>query len=250
MTEETLDHILGSRLRLYQKKKGYRFSLDSLLLAHFVSLKKHARVIELGCGNGIIVLILAGIFAQVEFIGLEIQDDLVTLAQKNVRFNNLDRNIKIVKADAGKIKNYFPASSFDCVIFNPPYRKLTSGRINPDSEKAIARHEIKGSLNIFVNAAKYLLKPSGKVFAIYPAKRLAELILRFRESNIEPKKMKLVFSDDVSPAEFVLIEGRKESHEELQAEQPLFIYRKDKRYTEELMLIFRKLSSLQGDDAG
>ncbi|HES59868.1 MAG TPA: methyltransferase domain-containing protein, partial [Caldithrix sp.] len=158
MSEETLDEILNSSFRLYQKKKGYRFSLDSLLLANFVSLKNTKSVIELGCGNGVVTLILARHFSNVNFTCVEIQEDLADLAKKNVHINSLENNVAILKADASKINNYLPPQSSDAIYFNPPYRKLNSGRINPNSEKAIARHEIKGSLIIFLKAAQYLLK--------------------------------------------------------------------------------------------
>jgi tRNA1Val (adenine37-N6)-methyltransferase len=250
MSEETLDNILNGSFRLYQNKKGYRFSLDSLLLAHFVSLKNIKNVIELGCGNGVVTLILARVFSNVNFTCVEIQEDLADLAKKNVHINSLENNVTILKADASKIKNYFPPQSNDAIYFNPPYRKLNSGRINPDSERAIARHEIKGSLTTFLKAAQYLLKPSGKLFAIYPAKRMVELISRLRENNIEPKRMKLVFSDYSSSAEFVLMEARKESREELRIEQSLYIYQDENIYTPEMKAIYRELSGLPGDVVG
>jgi len=95
-----------------------------------------------------------------------------------------------------------------------------------------------------------LLKPSGKLFAIYPAKRMVEMISQLRENNIEPKRMKLVFSDYTSNAEFVLMEARKESREELRIEQSLYIYQDKNIYTPEMKAIFRELSGLQGDVGG
>jgi tRNA1Val (adenine37-N6)-methyltransferase len=250
MEEESLDEILDGHLQVFQKKKGYRFSLDSFLLAHFVSLKPCTSVIDLGCGSGIIILILAKRFPHVNCTGLEIQENLATLAKKNTQLNGLDSRIKILVGDARKIKDIVLAHSFDTVIFNPPYRKLKSGRINPQLEKAIARHEIKGSLNIFLQAAQYLLKPGGRVFTIYPAKRLVELVYLFRQSGIEPKKMKLVFSDNVSEAEFALVEGKSGSREELKMAPPLFIYDQNKNYTQEMAGIFTELSRFPADGGG
>ena len=238
MNEETLDEILAGRLRVFQKKKGYRFSLDAILLAHFVALKSKSKAIDLGTGSGIIPLILATRFPHVAWIGLEIQSELALLANKSVGLNCLQDHINIVNGDALKIKDIFPAHSFDAVTFNPPYRKINSGRINPDQEKAIARHEISGSLKEFLQAAKYLLKPAGSVFTIYPAKRLAELVSLFRANSMEPKRMKFVFSDVKSAAEFVLAEGRSGSREELKIEPSLVIYDQDKRYTSQMNCIF------------
>lgn len=250
MEEETLDEILGGRLRVFQSKKGYRFSLDSILLSHFVSLKPRTHVIDLGCGNGIILLILAKRFPHVNFVGLEIQETLSTLAQKNTQLNSLDKRIKIFTGDARNIKKFFKTRSFDTVTFNPPYRKINSGRINPYPEKAIARHEINGSLKDFLTAAKYLLKPAGRVYTIYPAKRLVELVYLFRSHDIEPKIMRLVFSDKVSEAEFVLVEGKSGSREELKIKSPLFIFNRDKNYSKEMTGIFNELSRFPADDDG
>ena len=247
MEEETLDKILDGHLRVFQKKKGYRFSLDSILLAHFVSLKPRTCAIDLGCGNGIILLILAKRFPHINCTGLEIQENLALLAQKNTQLNGLDSRIKILAGDAQKITDIFCSHSFDTVIFNPPYRKLNSGKINPYPEKAIARHEINGSLKDFLKAAQYLLKPAGKVFTIYPAKRLVELVCLFRNSDIEPKKMKLVFSDNFSEAEFALVEGKSGGREELKMAPPLFIYDQNKNYTEEMAGIFTELSRFPAD---
>jgi tRNA1Val (adenine37-N6)-methyltransferase len=248
--DETLDTILDGHLRLLQNKRGYRFTVDSILLSHFVSLKQHARAIDLGCGNGIILLILAKRFPHIKCAGLEIQEKLAQLARKNSQLNDLSERVEIFYGDARSIKNILPAKSFDAVIFNPPYRKLNSGRINPQREKAIARHEINGSLKDFLTAAGHLLKPGGRVFTIYPAKRLVELVYLFRKGNIEPKRMKLVFSDSVSEAQFVLAEGRSGSSEELKIEPPLFIYDQDRNYTREMSGIFSELSRFPADGGG
>jgi tRNA1Val (adenine37-N6)-methyltransferase len=238
--EETLDEILDGRLQLFQKKKGYRFSLDSILLAHF----------ELGCCNGITLLVLAKRFPNVHFAGLEIQENLAALARKNSQINDLEDRIEIHSGDARDIKKAFPARSFDTAIFNPPYRKLNSGRINPLQEKAIARHEIIGSLKDFLTAAKYLLNHSGTVFTIYPAKRSVELIYLFRNSGIEPKKMRLIFSDNSSEAELILVEGKKGGREEMKIEPSLFIYDQNRNYTAEISGIFNELSRFPSDGDG
>lgn len=250
MEEETLDEILDGRLRVFQSKKGYRFSLDSLMLAHFISLKTRSRAMDLGCGNGIILLLLAKCFPKVQFIGLEIQEKLASLARKNAQVNDLENRVNIVSGDARHVKNIFPAHSFDTVIFNPPYRKLNSGRTNPLQEKAIARHEIIGSLKVFLIASKHLLKPAGKVYTIYPATRFVELVHLFRNSNIEPKRIKPVYSNNFSEAEFTLVEGRQGGREELKMEPPLFIYDHDRNYTPAMSAIFSELSHSPSDDDG
>lgn len=243
MDDETIDEILEGSLKIRQSKHGYRFNLDSLILAAFVSLKSHCVNLDLGCGNGVIAMVLAKRYPLTKWTGLEIQEGLALLAGKNAEQNQLEKRVTIVAGDAREVKRIFSANFCDNVVFNPPYRKLFSGRINPAAEKAIARHEIKGSLADFIVAAGYLLKPQGHVFTIYPSTRLVELISLFRKNNIEPKRMKPVYSDKLSAAEFVLVEGRKGGREELKMEPPLFIYDKPQKYSTEMKKIFSDLAS-------
>lgn len=249
--QESVDEILDGRLKICQSRQGYRFNLDSLILAHFVSsLKSRSVNLDLGCGNGIIALVLANRYIQTRWHGLEVQDGLEMLAQKNVLLNNLERRVIIDKGDARNIKKIYKPHTFDHIVFNPPYRKLSSGRINPLAEKAIARHEISGSLSHFLLAAKQTLRPKGRVFTIYPATRLVELVSLFRKNSIEPKRMKLVFSDTVSDAGFVLVEGRSDSREALKMEPPLYVYDEQKKYTQAMKKIFTDLTSPPGSGDG
>jgi len=248
--EETVDEILSGRLKIRQSRRGYRFNLDSLILAHFTSAGAGSMNLDMGCGNGIIALVLANRFPQTHWHGLEIQKGLATLARKNVEQNGLDGQVIVDEGDAREYKRIYKPHMFDNIVFNPPYRRMNSGRMNPLQEKAVARHEVSGSLAQFLTAAKYILKPKGRVFTIYPATRLVEMISLFRQSDIEPKRMKLVFSDSASDAEFVLIEGRNSAREELKIESPLYIYKEYKKYTPSMKQIFTDLSSSPDACAG
>ena len=241
--EETDDEILGGSLKIRQSARGYRFTLDSLMLAGFASVKPRSVNLDLGCGNGILALVMARRHPLTRWIGLEIQEGLAKLACRNVEQNGLEKRVAIVTGDARDVGRAFPSHSFDNVLFNPPYRKMSSGRMNPLSEKAIARHELQGSLADFLAASKVLLKPKGRVFTIYPATRLVELVSLFRRTGIEPKRMKLVFSDASSDAAFVLAEGRNGSREELKMEPPLYIYDAQKTYTPEMKKLFSDLAA-------
>lgn len=250
MDEETTDEILDGRLKIRQSRRGYRFNLDSLILAHFASLKPRSVNLDLGCGNGVIALVLARHYTQSRWHGLEVQEKLAALAEKNVQDNDLERRVIIDVGDAQGIKKIYEPHFFDNIVFNPPYRKINSGRINPLEEKAVARHEIKGSLADFLAASRYLLKPKGRVFTIYPARRLVELVFLFRKNDMEPKRMRLVFSDAASDAAFVLAEGRWGSREELKMEPPLFIYEAHKKYTGDMKNIFSELASAREASGG
>jgi tRNA1Val (adenine37-N6)-methyltransferase len=239
---ETLDYLLECRICIIQKNNGYRFSLDALLLAHFIRLRKDDKVIEFGTGSAVIPLILQNRYLCKKMIGMEIQKELAETASRSVKLNAMEDRIEILHADVRQIKKYFPPESFNVVFFNPPYRKRLSGRVNPNSEKAVARHELSGSCADFVAAAKYLLKANGIVFCIYPASRLVELICRFRENSIEPKRLRMVHTDRQSRAEFILLEGVKRAGEELNVMPPLYIYDDTCRYTDEMKDLFKVLS--------
>jgi tRNA1Val (adenine37-N6)-methyltransferase len=241
-TGETVDDILGGRIKIFQKEKGYRFSLDSILLAYFIRLKRNDRVVDLGTGSGIIALILAYRFDLQSVIAVEVQEELVDMARRSISLNGLQSKIDVRQGDVRKVQNFLEPQSFDAVVFNPPYRKLDSGKINPNEEKAIARHEIMGTIADFLSSAKYLLKNTGSVHLIYPARRGAELIYQMRLNSIEPKRICMVHSSSSSCAEFILTEGTKKGGEELTVMPPLFIYDEKGTYSREMEGIFMEIS--------
>ena len=239
---ETVDPILDGKLKIIQKEKGYRFSVDALLLAHFVRLRKNDRILELGTGGGVTSLILARRWRCEGAVGLEIQGDLHEMARRNAALNGLEDRVRMVHGDVRVIGRFLEAQSFDVVVFNPPYRKIRSGRVNPDDQKALARHEIAGSLEDFLKAAAWALKGTGRVFTIYPAARMAELFDRMRAVRLEPKRAAVVYSHEASEGEFVLAEGRKGGREALKVLPPLFIYERTGKYSPAMKEIFRDLA--------
>ena len=249
-TTETVDGILAGRLRIIQRKRGYRFSLDALLIAHFADLRNGDDLIDLGTGSGIIALILAQRFRCGRVLGIEIQDELVAIAKRNVVLNGLAGRIEIRRGDVRCPETLCGPQSFSAAVFNPPYRRLRSGRTNSDPEKAVARHEIEGTVADFLAAAVYALRPEGRVYAIYPAVRMAELISRMRECRIEPKRLRLVHSRLDGEGEFVLVEGVKGGREGLNVAPPLFIYQDARGYTPEMTEIFRDLSAFPARGGG
>ena len=232
--DETMDKLFHGSLRVLQKEKGYRFSVDAPLLAHFVTLRKGDRVVDLGTGSGVIALILALRFAEVSIAEVEIQKELADIAGRNIELNGLGDRIRVYPGNVKKIKEIFDPRSFDVAVFNPPYRRLNSGRINPDAERAVARHEIRGAIDDFLASASYLLKDSGRVYVIYPASRGVQLIARMRKNGMEPKKLRVVYSSSSSGAVFILAEGVKGAGEELEIMPPLFIYGNVGRYSDEM----------------
>jgi tRNA1Val (adenine37-N6)-methyltransferase len=241
-TGETADKLMGGSVLVLQKEKGYRFSIDAILLAHFVDLAGHDSACDLGTGSAVIPIILSKRHYRVKIAGVEIQNELADMAMRNVRLNDLEHSVRIHKGSIKKISDLFDQESFSCVFFNPPYRKMNSGRINPDREKAVARHEIEGTIADFLFAARYLLSEGGSVHVIYPATRAVELIFGMRKMTLEPKRIRMVHSSNGSRAQFILVEGIKGGGEELLIMPPLYIYNDDGTYSEEMEEIYKEIN--------
>jgi tRNA1Val (adenine37-N6)-methyltransferase len=217
---EAVDTFLNGRLRIIQSQKGYRFSVDALLLADFVIVGDEDIVVDLGAGCGIISLFLAAQKEPGFIVGLELQDELVSQARRNVELNEFEEKIAIIQGD---LRNPPLSTGFaDMVVCNPPYRTARSGRINPDVGKAIARHEIAVSLDAILAASTALLKRKGRLALIYPANRMAEIFTKMRRARLEPKRLQLVFPDSASEAKLALIEGRLQARPGLKVLAPIF----------------------------
>ena len=217
---ETIDSFLNGTLQIIQSRQGYRFSVDALLLAEFVSVRSEDVVVDLGAGCGIISLVLA-VKRKVGFIvGLELQDELASQAQRNIVLNKLEKKIAIIRGDL-RHPPMGPAFAH-LVVCNPPYRPQKSGRINPDFSKAIARHELSTKIDDILAAGKALLKEGGRLALIYPANRLAEIFTKMRIQDIEPKRLQIVFPNSYSHAKLAMIEGRLRGKSGLKILPPLF----------------------------
>lgn len=224
-------------IRLYQSKKGYRFSVDSLLLYDFVTLREAFAVADLGAGSGIIGILLAKKYPKASVDLFEIQDSLFRLARKNILLNQLEDRVKPIRCDL-RIQPVSASGAYDLVVSNPPFRKLRSGLLNIEVEKAIARHEIKLSLQEFVAAAASFLRAKGRLCLIYHPSRLSELIDALRKKGIEPKRLRFVHSTISSEAKMVLVEAAKGGRTGLKVEKPLYLYKEGGGYADEMKMIY------------
>jgi tRNA1Val (adenine37-N6)-methyltransferase len=233
----TLDSI--SNIRLFQSRKGYRFSVDALLLADFVNLKKVVKIGDLGAGSGIVGILLAKKYPDARVTLFEIQDSLAALAEKNVALNNLRDRVTVMKADVKGLRlfdsSFAVPHSFDLLVSNPPFRRLKSGRISEGEEKAIARHEIKLGIHDLINAASSLLKAKGRLCVIYHPSRLMELFDILKKKRIEAKRLRFVHSNISSEAKMVLLEAVQGGRGGIKVDRPLNIYRDDGSYTDEVI---------------
>ena len=204
---ESVDAFMEGRLRLIQSKGGYRFSIDAIFLAEFVSTKPGNVVVDLGTGCGIIALLLLQKRPIRYALGLEIQRDLADQARRNVLLNGAEGRMGVILGDIRRPP--FAPGTADVVVCNPPYRQKASGRINPDPQRALARHEMRASLDDILGAANKLLRAKGTLAIIYPASRLTDLLVRMRGFDIEPKRLRVVHPDTAREAKRVLVEGNR-----------------------------------------
>ncbi len=237
MEELTLDSIAS--IKLYQHKRGYRFSIDSVILADFVRTTKNTRnIIDLGAGSGIVGLLIAQKHPDVRVRLVEIQKGLFELSVKNIKINGLQERVNSIHADIRLIPwgryNELTAQSADIVVSNPPFRKPGTGLISPSNERAIARHEFSLNLEQLILASSYLLKNRGRLFLIYHPHRLADLIHTMRSNSLEPKRIRFVHPKKHKDANMVLMEAIKAGGVELKVQYPLIVYNDDGSYTEEV----------------
>lgn len=231
---ETLDALFDGRVSLYQGRLGYRVSIDALLLAHFVSVRRGETIVDLGAGNGVLCLALAYLHPSASLTGVELQASMVERAERNVRLNSLDGRVKIIPGDVRGKSHALRPGSFDVAVSNPPYRKPGSGRISAHDEKRIARHEFHGDLSAFLRAGAFLLRNKGRMALVYLAPRSADLILAMRHAGIEPKRLRMVHSSPAAEASLILLEGVKGGRPGLRVLAPLQIYGRGKDYSGEV----------------
>jgi tRNA1Val (adenine37-N6)-methyltransferase len=230
----TRDSLFNGKLVIYQQARGYRFSLDAVLLAGLTRLGPAVRGIDLGTGCGVVPLLLAHRWREQAWVGVDIQAELVELARRSAVENGLAHRVTLLELDLRSVAEHFLPASFDWVLSNPPYRRLNSGRLNPDPRKALARHEVSASVaDVFV-AGRHLLADGGRLAVIYPASRLAHLFRAALTHDFAPVRMTTVHSRGHSPAYLVHLECRKGGGEELRVEPPFIIYEESGDYTEDM----------------
>jgi len=235
--ELSVNTLFGGSLRVAQPRKGYRFSIDSVLLANFVRLRPGERVLDIGTGCGIIPLYLAKKGHANEMVGVEIQRSLYRSALANRELNGLP-NVEFLEGDIRELQSELRKRPFHVIVSNPPYTKVRSGRKSPHISRLLARYELELDLSTLLSLSSSLLVRKGRLYVIYPALRSSEFIAEARQAKLEPKRLRFVHSREDERACMFLVECVKEAGPGTIVEAPLYVYG-DSTYTEEVESYYR-----------
>lgn len=237
---ERLDELNLKDLVIIQHKDKFKFGMDAVLLANFVTAKKGDKIVDLGCGSGIIPILIAAKTQDTFIYGVEIQEDMADMATRSVVINKMEERIKIIKGDVRGLEKILEYEKFDIVTSNPPYMPVKTGFDKKQESENIARYEIYGGLEEFIKAASKLLKFGGKFFMIHRTERLVDILYFLRKYNLEPKKLRFVHPYVDSKPNLLLIESKKGSQPGLNILAPLYVYEKSGEYTKEIIEIYSK----------
>ncbi|NLZ16204.1 MAG: methyltransferase [Desulfobulbaceae bacterium] len=219
------DTLFGGRLVCHQPRNGYRFSVDAVLLAHFVRPRRGWRILDLGCGCGVVALIIAYRFLNCTLSAVECQHDLALIAGHNVQANGFQARIQVVEADLRHLQGVLSPESFDLVVCNPPYFAQNKGRLSKNVQAAQARHDLTATLTDFIRAAAYAVKNRGRVAFIYPASSQAILQQQLLDHRLSPKRMQVVYSYPAADrAALVLVEAMKNGGDDCRIMPPFYLY--------------------------
>lgn len=271
------DSLPATDYKILQDKEAFMYGSDAVLLSYFArdSIRNDSTVIDLGCGNGVIPLLLAAHSRAKKIIGIEIQENAVRLARKNVALNGLEEKIQIFQgnvagiadiagitgtasvlektgrlkeSEAGQedsVREIFPGGikkgSADLVLSNPPYMKYKEGAWsdkNSSEKVTAARHELFANLDDFVGAAAFFLKPQGKFLMIHRPNRLSDIFASLKKYKLEPKRLQFVHPMINRPPTMLLIEARKNASSDLKILEPLVMYGKPGEKSEQIKKIY------------
>lgn len=222
-----------------QDPQKFCFGMDAVLLSGFARVKKGEQALDMGTGTGIIPILLQDRTEGEHFTGLEIQEECAEMADRSVRYNNLQDKIQIVQGDIREAAGIFGAASFHVVTCNPPYMIGQHGLTNPHLPKAIARHEILCNFDDIAQQASKVLKDKGRFYLVHRPFRLVELMATLTKYKLEPKRMQLVYPYIDKEPNMVLIEACKGGNSRITVERPLIVYEKPGVYTEDILRLYK-----------
>lgn len=230
-----------------QPRTGYRYSIDSVLLAAFAAPLCGETALDLGTGSGVLLLFLAAMRPGLRRgVGVEIQPRLLSHARSNIEENGFGERLSALPGDFREEMGGIRGERFGLVLCNPPYRRVGEGRRSPDPGKEIARHEVAGTMADSFRAAARHLAPRGRFATLCLPERLPELLACAAGAGIHPETLRFVHPFAGDPANAVLFAGALRRPPALRVLAPLVVYAVQGSYTPEVERIYRGLPALTG----
>ncbi len=197
---------------IMQIKDGFKFSLDSLLLAEFISLRQSDKLIlDMCTGNAPVPLVLS-LKTDAKIIGFELQKDIAELALESISINGLDKQIKVINDDVKNIDEFFKPNSFDVITCNPPYFKVNDDKSkNKNDYLTLARHEIAIDLETIFKLVNRFLKDNGNFYMVHRSERLDEIIIFANKYRLNVKEIQFISTKTNNNPNTILVKCVKNS---------------------------------------
>lgn len=227
LADERLDDLQRGSLHILQKQNGFRFGMDAVLLADFAMIRSGDKVADFGTGTGILPLLLHAREKGSSFNAFEIQEDMAQMASRTMTLNGLSDRIRIHHGPVQQSDSLLGRGCVDAIVCNPPYAPPGTSLKNPSDTLSAARHQDDSGLTDWFKAAHRLLKGRGRIFLVYPAPRMLQLMEQLEEAHLAPKHFRLVYPAAHKPANLVLVEAQKDAKPMLHPMPPLIIYEQD-----------------------
>ena len=251
--DEEINDLLRRGYRILQKKSGFRFGIDAVLLAWFAGeVKDSDRVIDLGSGTGVVPLLMDARNGHGQYIGLEIDPVMTEMASRSALMNGCEDRVRFVRGDIREASECFGTGAFDIVTSNPPYWKAGTGKLNPDPMKAAARHEVLCTLRDVVREASALLKEGGRFYMVHRAERKTEILDLLPSFALTPRRLLPICPSPGKEANLLLVAAEKTgltghitypgvNRAEAPGEDaPLCVYDGQGNYSEDVLHIYRE----------
>lgn len=225
--DETLDSIGTAGVRVLQRRTGYRFTLDAVLLAHFAAVEGAGvpgALLELGAGSGVVSFLLVKQFGLGPVDALELQPAVYARLERAVALNGLESRVRPVLGDLRRLRELVTGGRYAHVVSNPPFRLADAGVRSPDEERAVSKSEVACDAPSVVAAARYALVPGGAVSLVYPAARVAEVLGLLGQAKLYPAVLRFVHSRPGSPATRFLVHALRDRDRGLAVRAPMIVH--------------------------
>jgi tRNA1Val (adenine37-N6)-methyltransferase len=231
---------LENGLFIVQDPASFRFGIDAVLLAHFARARSHHSVLDLGCGQGVLPLLLYALYKPKAIVGIEIQQHLAAMAVQSVRINALEEAVRIECGDYRNSHLLSLLGKFHLVVSNPPYHPIGSGSLRSRESDCISRFEVTSTLSDVVHAAACAIYEGGRFCMVHLPKRLSEIVLVMDKQKLTVKRILMVHPREDKGAQLMLIEGVKKGRPGLCVLPPLFVHGADGKFSKEMLSIYNE----------